>query len=127
MKQDTATKLRLTDLNHDETLVDIALLRLRLGAEGDYNARKLYDRILTIDTARRALRSARRGWGALTEDEERHLFSNIFRLAILGLLVHPEASESTYAEIQLETNCAEDAKAIFAGIREQALELEETA
>ncbi len=59
MKQNSATKLRLADLNHDEALVDTALLLLRLGAEGDYNARRLYDRILTIDVARRALRSAR--------------------------------------------------------------------
>lgn len=59
----------------------------------------------------------------MPEEESKKLGLNLFRLAILGLLVHPETSASTQADLDLEDGKTENARAIFTEIRMQALEL----
>lgn len=60
----------------------------------------------------------------MSEEESKKLGLNLFRLAILGLLVHPETSASTQADLDLEEGKLENARVIFTEIRMQALELE---
>lgn len=59
----------------------------------------------------------------LSDAEMAQLGANVFRLALLGLLVHPETSVSTQADLDLEEGKLENARVIFTDIRLQALEL----
>ncbi len=50
---------------------------------------------------------------------------NVLRLALLGLLVHPETSDiSVQADIDLDDGLVENAKEVFLQIRNTSLELE---
>jgi hypothetical protein len=61
---------------------------------------------------------------ALSEAEVRRLVGNILRLAVLGLLVHPETSASTQADLDFEVGTPDGVEEIFVAVRMQALELE---